>query len=75
MDDRWSEVLMWKIKDKDSFIEARKRLGNAKGGGKGDPVATSLVEKPNPKGAPKKGGKGDQRSKKEREEEAAGAAH
>ena len=75
MDDRWSEVLMWKIKDKDSFIEARKRLGNAKGGGKSDPSANLNPDKPNPKAAAKKGAKGDGKSRRENQEEAAQAAH
>eukprot|EP00438_Fugacium_kawagutii_P025276 Skav207211 [mRNA] locus=scaffold1244:110105:113864:+ [translate_table: standard] len=27
LDDRWAEVIMWKVKDRDAFTEARKRLG------------------------------------------------
>lgn len=30
MDERWQEVLMWKIRSKDSHLESRKRLGPQK---------------------------------------------
>ena len=46
LDDRWASVLMWRIRDRDAFLEAKKRLGQPKGN-------------PPPKGdAPAKGGKG-----------------
>ena len=30
IDDRWAEILMWRLKDRDSFVEARKRLQAAR---------------------------------------------
>lgn len=59
LDDRWLEVLTWKIKDNDSYIESRKRLGQSQkgqtGGGKGQPAADAA--KPGPK-RPAKGKNG-----------------
>ena len=41
LDERWQEVLMWRVKSRDSYLESRKRLGNVnsrparEGAGKG----------------------------------------
>lgn len=62
LDERWTSVFTWRLKEKDSYIETRRRLGQGKGkgeekGAKGDPTYL-----PSPKkGA--KGGKGDKGSR------------
>lgn len=58
LDDRWLEVLTWKLKDKDSYLESRKRLGGARPvqnppGGKPGAEEPGPIKKP-----PKKGAKG-----------------
>ena len=68
LDDTWLEILMWKIKSKDAYIESRKRLGPSSG-----PRADA--GKPQPAAAPKKGakgGKGEKGSGKGRSEAAEG---
>ena len=60
LDDRWLDVLMWRIKDRDAYLEAKKRLS-----GKG---AAQVLKQEVPKGggkdqAPKKGAKGSKGSK------------
>lgn len=54
IDERWAEILMWKLKDKDSFNEARKRLSMGKAGGLTTPNKDAPLVDPKPK----KGGKG-----------------
>ena len=67
VDERWQDVLMWKIKNKDTYLESRKRLNQGKSGGKGDPGKREEAEKPNPKkkGGGKTGGKADGKRKSE----------
>ncbi len=74
LDERWLSVLTWKLKEKDSYIEARRRLGQGKGPkglGKvaeqdaGDPPNPKRLAKPG-KGGGKADGKGD-RHQAERE--------
>ena len=73
LDERWQDVLMWKVRSKDSYLESRKRLSQGKGG-KGDHPKREEAERPQPKkGA--KGGKGQTKSeskKKGAEEEPSG---
>ena len=62
LDDRWLDVLMWRIKDRDAYLEAKKRLS-----GKG---AVQVLKQEVPKGggkdqAPKKGAKGSKGGKGE----------
>lgn len=54
VDERWAEILMWKLKDKDSFNEARKRLSIGKNPNAALPAKDGQIVDPNPK----KGGKG-----------------
>ena len=54
VDKRWAEILMWKLKDKDSFNEARKRLSIGKNPNAVLPTKDGQIVDPNPK----KGGKG-----------------
>lgn len=65
LDDRWVSVLTWKLKEKDSYLEARRRLGQGKGSrdGKGD---TAVVEDPKISKWQKKGkdGKGERKGDK-----------
>ena len=56
IDDRWAEILMWRLKDRDSFVEARKRLQITRGVVPKDP-APAPSPKPTPK--PKSGKKGE----------------
>ena len=73
LDERWQDVLMWKVRSKDSYFESRKRLSQGKGG-KGDHPKRDEADCPQPKkGA--KGGKGQTKSeskKKGAEEEPSG---
>eukprot|EP00438_Fugacium_kawagutii_P020517 Skav212694 [mRNA] locus=scaffold1930:276574:278753:+ [translate_table: standard] len=59
IDDRWADVLLWRLKEKDSFIETRKRLQQARpaGGGKGGDQNNSTTNNP-PENKPKKNPKG-----------------
>ena len=72
LDDRWLDVLMWKIKDRDAYLEARRRLGPSGkappvGGGKGDgPPVKDPAPKRGQKGA--KGAKGEEKGGPAREE-------
>lgn len=62
LDDRWVDILMWKIKDRDAYLEARKRLAGSKAAAlppKSDPALTDpkvAAPKRQPKGG--KEGKG-----------------
>ena len=63
VDDRWAEVLMWRLRDRDNFVEARKRLSNNRPKGGADPNALqpgnpTWDPKPKPKAKvrPAKGG-------------------
>ena len=73
LDDRWVDILMWKIKDRDAYLEARKRLAGSKAAAlppKSDPALTDpkvAAPKRQPKGG--KEGKGTKNGK-----QAAGAA-
>ena len=58
LDDRWASVLMWRIRDRDAFQEARKRLSNPR---------TNPPPKADP---PVKGGKGKDGKGKERDSRA-----
>ena len=73
LDERWQDVLMWKVRSKDSYPESRKRLSQGKGG-KGDHPKRDEVDRPQPKkGA--KGRKGQTKSESKRtgaEEEPSG---
>lgn len=73
IDDRWAEILMWRLKDRDSFVEARKRLQAARLIPPKDSSPT--VVPPNPKikgkGAGKKGEKGGAKAAAPAEESAA----
>lgn len=55
MDERWLEVLMWRIRSKDSYLESRKRLGPSK---KDWNAASSNNEKEKDKDKRKPGGGG-----------------
>ena len=55
LDDRMMEVLLWKIKNKDSYFEARRRLS---GRGKGDPARNNPDPKPDKSTKDKKTNKG-----------------
>ena len=64
VEDRWLDVMMWKLKDKDSYLESRRRLGQGKGRGPAGQESPN-IESPGPKkqpkpgkGAKKDGGKG-----------------
>ena len=58
LDDRWASVLMWRIRDRDAFQEARRRLSNPR-------------QNPAPKADPAvKGGKGKDGKGKERDSRA-----
>ncbi len=63
LEDRWVDVLMWRIKDRDSYIEARKRLttSRATAAPKVEPTPKPAPRDPNPKRNPKgaKGQKGE----------------
>ena len=48
-DDRLMELLMWRLKDRDSFLESKKRLTAAKP----KPVPPVPTPKPGPKWQPK----------------------
>ena len=56
MDDRWLEVLMWRIKNRDSYLESRKRLGPGRKEGNG---GGTEKEKDGQHKKKKGGGKGD----------------
>lgn len=62
MDERWLDVLMWKVRSKDSYLESRKRLSGGAGKGKQDQSsrsdAKSEKEKEKEKKQSKGGGKG-----------------
>ena len=70
LDDRWASVLTWKLREKDSYIEARRRLGQGKGSrdGKENPSPEDLrqLRAKGKKGKDQKGGdgKGDKGSQK-----------
>ena len=70
LDDRWASVLTWKLREKDSYIEARRRLGQGKGSrdGKETPSREDLrqLKLKGKKGKEQKGGdgKGDKGSQK-----------
>ena len=59
MDDRWLDVLMWKIKNRDAYLESRKRLGTGKKEWQTHPDRDKEPAKPNNK--KKGGGKGDRK--------------
>lgn len=63
LEDRWVDVLMWRIRDRDSYIEARKRLTSSRSSNnpKGDFPPKDPPKDPNPKRQPKpgKGAKGE----------------
>ena len=68
LDDRWAEVLMWRLRDRDQFVEARKRLQS---GRVSNPPPVRDPQNPGdrdpkPKKTPKpKGGKGGGKSSEE----------
>ncbi len=71
LDDRWLDVLMWRIKDRDAYLEARRRLG---GKGVYNPLRLEIPGKGAGKeAAPKKGAKGGGKGGKA-EQKSAGAA-
>ena len=53
IDERWLAVLQWKLRDQDSYIEARKRLGQSRGKGDSLRLQNEELKLANPK----KGGK------------------
>ena len=57
VDDRFLEVMMWRLKDRDSFHESKKRLSTAKAkvgpGGDGGPPKPTPKVKPKPKSRPR----------------------
>ena len=61
LDDRMMEVLLWKVKNKDNYLEARRRLS---GRGKGEPSRTNSDFKPEKGTKDKKAGKGGGKSEK-----------
>ena len=72
LDDRWLDILMWKIKDRDAYLEARKRLaGNrsAPGPPKPDNQIADLKD-----AAPKRAAKGAKDGKGKHSSKAGGAA-
>ncbi len=72
LDERLLEVVVWRIKDRDQYIESRKRLGAAEKArvnpGGGDPNKPPLV---NPKVRPKAKGRGKGESKGQHQEDGA----
>ena len=71
LDDRVADVLMWRLKDRDSFVEARKRLQVPKPGNPRPDAPANPVPKANPKKAPKAKGKGGGKTAPEEEPSAA----
>lgn len=72
LDDRVADVLMWRLKDRDSFVEARKRLQSpSKGAARTEPQQNGPAPKPGPKKAPKAKGKGGGKTAPEEEPPAA----
>lgn len=70
LDERWTSVLTWRLKEKDSYIETRKRLGQGRGKGEGkDSKGDPFVPTP----SPKKGGKGSKGDKATREKDKSSA--
>jgi len=63
IDERWLAVLQWKLRDQDSYLEVRKRLGQSRGKGDGGKavVEDPRVVPPKKGGKPTKGGKKDGR--------------
>ena len=59
MDDRWLDVLMWKIKNRDAYLESRKRLGTGKKDWQTHQDRDKEPVKPNNR--KKGGGKGDRK--------------
>ena len=72
LDDRVADVLMWRLKDRDSFVEARKRLQSpSKSVPRTEPQQNVATPKPGPKKAPKAKGKGGGKTAPEEEPPAA----
>lgn len=71
LDERWLSVFTWKLKEKDSYIEARRRLGQGKGskgaGKDQDPNADVANPKKSQKGS-KGGGKAENKGDRQQAE-------
>ena len=70
LDDRIADVLMWRLKDRDAFVEARKRLQVQKPNPRQDQQPVPAA-KPAPKKGPKAKGKGGGKAAPEEEPTAA----
>lgn len=53
VDDRFLEVMMWRLRDRDQFHESKKRLSFPQAKPKGAPGGEGGPPRPNPKGKPK----------------------
>ena len=67
IDDRILEVLLWRIKDRDAYLESRRRLAGAGREREAPKAGPGPPRDPNPKGAPKVKPKAKQRGGQSRE--------